>query len=111
MITYKYKLYKSKRNRGIDSLLREACFVWNHCLALQKRYYSLFGRYANANRMKTHFAKWYKMGNMHSQSVQEVIERHDRDLLAANNMLRRGIDELGDKINPQPSRAAVFVKS
>jgi putative transposase len=35
--------------------------------------------------------------------------RHDRDLLAANNILRRGIDELGDKINPQPSRAAVFV--
>ena len=31
--------------------------------------------------------------------------------LAANNILRRGIDELGDKINPQPSRAAVFVKS
>ena len=77
MITYKYKLYKSKRNRGIDALLREACFVWNHCLALQKRYYSLFGHYVNANRMKTHFAKRYKMGGMHSQSVQEVIERLD----------------------------------
>ena len=41
----------------------------------------------------------------------ECGARHDRDLLAANNILRRGIDELGDKINPQPSRAAVFVKS
>lgn len=77
MITYKYKLYKSKRNKGIDSLLKEACFVWNHCLAVQKRYYSLFGKYVNANRMKTHFAKHYKMGAMHSQSVQEVIERLD----------------------------------
>ena len=35
----------------------------------------------------------------------ECGARHDRDLLAANNIL------LGDKINPQPSRAAVFVKS
>ena len=41
----------------------------------------------------------------------ECGARHDRDLLAANNILRRGIDELGGKINPQPSRAAVFVKS
>ena len=61
MITYKYKLYKSKRNRELDALLREA--------------------------------------------------HHDRDLLAANNILRRGIDELGNKINPQPSRAAVFVRA
>ena len=77
MITYKYKLYSSKRNRRLDSLLSEACFVWNHCLALQRRYYSLFGKYVNANRMKTHFAKRYKMQRLHSQSVQEVIERLD----------------------------------
>ena len=77
MITYKYKLYKSKRNRELDALLREACFVWNHCLALQKRYYSLFHKYVSGNRMKTHFAKRYKMSGMHSQSVQEVIERLD----------------------------------
>ena len=77
MITYKYKLYKSKRNKVINTLLKEACFVWNHCLAIQKRYYSLFGKYVNANRMKTHFAKRYKMNTMHSQSVQEVIERLD----------------------------------
>ena len=37
--------------------------------------------------------------------------RHDRDLLAARNILRRGIDELGDKINPHPSRDAVFVNA
>ena len=77
MITYKYKLYKSKRNRFIDGLLSEACFVWNHCLALQKRYYSLYGKYVNSNRMKTFFAKHYKMQRLHSQSVQEVIERLD----------------------------------
>ena len=77
MITYKYKLYDSKRNKRLDDLLREACFVWNHCLALQKRYYSLFHRYVGGNRMKTHFAKHYKMNCMHSQSVQEVIERLD----------------------------------
>ena len=77
MITYKYKLYTSKRNRRLDGMLCEACFVWNHCLALQKRYYSLYGKYVNSNRMKTFFAKHYKMQRLHSQSVQEVIERLD----------------------------------
>ena len=35
----------------------------------------------------------------------------NKDLLAAKNILRRGIDELGDKINPQPSRVTVFVRA
>lgn len=37
MISYKYKLYRTKRTRHPDAMLREACFVWNHALALQKR--------------------------------------------------------------------------
>ena len=49
------KLYSSKRNRKIDAMLREACFVWNHALALQKRYYRLTGRYCSCSRMKHHF--------------------------------------------------------
>ena len=77
MITYKYKIYHSKKNRRLDGMLSEACFVWNHCLALQRRYYSLYGKYATVNRMKTFFAKHYKMQHLHSQSVQEVIERLD----------------------------------
>lgn len=43
MLTYEYKLYRSKRNRKLDAMLREACFVRNHALALQKRFYSLYG--------------------------------------------------------------------
>ena len=100
MITYKYKLYKSKRNRFIDGLLSEACFVWNHCLALQRRYYSLYGKYVNSNRMKTFFAKRYKMQRLHSQSVQEVIERLD---LA----YRRFFDKVS-KRPPKFKRAADF---
>ena len=37
--------------------------------------------------------------------------KRNMEMLAANNILRRGIDELGGKINPQPSRAAVFVRT
>ena len=38
-------------------MLRECCFVWNHALALQRRYYKLFGKYISVGKMKKHFAK------------------------------------------------------
>ncbi len=41
MITYKYRLYTTKKTRSIDAMLRECAFVWNHALSLQKRYYKL----------------------------------------------------------------------
>ena len=41
-------------------MLRECCFVWNHALALQRRYYKLFGKYISVGKMKKHFAKRIK---------------------------------------------------
>lgn len=76
-MTYTYKLYRSKRTAKLDAMLREACFVWNHALALQKRYYSLFGKYVSCGRMKGHFAKRISRHLLHSQTVQELLERLD----------------------------------
>ena len=56
MISYKYKLYKTQNTKHIDSMLAESCFVWNHALALQKKYYSLFGKYIPVNNLKKHFS-------------------------------------------------------
>ena len=77
MLTYEYKLYRSKRNRKLDAMLREACFVWNHALALQKRYYTLYGKYCSAIDMQKHFAKRISRHLLHSQSVQEILQRQD----------------------------------
>ena len=77
MMTYTYKLYRSKRLAKLDAMLREACFVWNHALALQKRYYSLFGKYVSCARMKAHFAKRIGRRLLHSQTTQEILERLD----------------------------------
>lgn len=43
MIAYKYKLYTTKQTKHLDAMLREASWVWNHALALQKRYYRMYG--------------------------------------------------------------------
>ena len=77
MMTYTYKLYRTKRTAKLDAMLREACFVWNHALALQKRYYSIYGKYVSCARMKAHFAKRISRHLLHSQSAQEILERLD----------------------------------
>ena len=77
MIAYKYKLYQTKRTKHLDAMLREASFVWNHALALQKRYYSLFGKYIPKNAMQKHYAKRIKRNLLHSQTTQEILERLD----------------------------------
>ena len=76
-MTYTYKLYRTKRTAKLDAMLREACFVWNHALALQKRYYSLYGKYVSSIKMQKHFSKRIRRKLLHSQTVQEIIQRLD----------------------------------
>lgn len=77
MIAYRFKLYRTDKTKHIDNMLREAAWVWNHCLAIQKRYYRMTGKYANNIEMQKHFAKRHKPTYLHSQSVQEIIQRMD----------------------------------
>ena len=117
MISYKYNIYHSKKTKYLDKMLRECCFVWNHALALQRRYYKLFGKYISVGKMQKHFSKRIKRNLLHSQTVQEILHRLDssynrffkklakrppkfkspekfNDVLAARNILRKGISEL-----------------
>lgn len=77
MISYKYKLYRTDKTKHLDKMLREAAFVWNHALALQKRYYRMYHKYIGSACMKAHFAKRISRNLLHSQSVQEILERLD----------------------------------
>lgn len=77
MISYKYNIYYSKKTKYLDKMLRECCFVWNHALALQRRYYRMFGKYISVNRMQKHFSKRINRNLLHSQTVQEILHRLD----------------------------------
>lgn len=77
MQAFKYKLYKTKRTKHIDDMLREAAFTWNKALAMQKRYYSLYGKYINRCHLQKWFDKRYKKRYLGSQVRQEIIERLD----------------------------------
>ncbi len=62
MISNKYKLCQSKKFTALEHMMSEAAYVWNHALALERRYYSLsktFGwdvRYIGCAKMQKHFA-------------------------------------------------------
>ena len=77
MITYEYNIYRSKNTEYINSMLKECCFVWNLSLAIQRRYYKMFGKYVSYNRMSSHFTKRYKNILLHSQTRQEILQRLD----------------------------------
>lgn len=77
MITYEYNIYRSKNTEYINSMLKECCFVWNRSLAIQRRYYKMFGKYVSYNRMSSHFTKRYKNVLIHSQTRQEILQRLD----------------------------------
>lgn len=77
MISYKYNIYRSNKTKYLDKMLRECCFVWNHALALQRRYYKLFGKYISVGKIQKHFAKRIKRNLLHSQTVQEILQRLD----------------------------------
>lgn len=88
MRIYKYKIYRSKRNKNLDRAIDLAAEIWNHCIALHKRYYSLFGKHLSANKLKMHIAKLKKQlryshwSGLGSQAVQDVVERIDRSYKA-----------------------------
>ena len=39
--TYKYKLYRSKKNKVLARRIDIAGIIYNHCIALHRRYYRL----------------------------------------------------------------------
>ena len=79
--TYKYRLYTHKRNRHLHEQINVAGVIYNHCLALQRRYYRMFGGYIGKTQLQSHIARlrrndpeWQKLG---SQAVQQIVERLD----------------------------------
>ncbi len=94
--TLKYKLYRSKRNRRLVRQIEIAASVWNHCIALHRRYYRLYGKRLNVARLQKHitklkkqhrFAFWNELG---SQAIQDVTERVDRAYRLFFNEIKAG---------------------
>ena len=82
--TYKYRLYHNRRNQHLQQRIDIAGMIWNHMIALQRRYYRMTGGYIGLSRMQRHllqlrkqarFGYWQQVG---SQAVQQVAERQQQ---------------------------------
>ena len=83
-LTYKFKLYSTcDRNRYLHHEINDFAQVYNHFIALHKRYYRRFGKHPSKARLQRHlttlkrkkrFAHWRLLP---SQALQNVIERID----------------------------------
>ncbi len=60
-LTYKYRLHKHKKNRCLHQQIDIAGVIWNHCIALHKRYYRLTGKFLNKYALMKHVAKLKKL--------------------------------------------------
>ena len=84
MRTYRFKLYNSKRNKKLHRQINVAGLVYNHCIALHKRYYKLFGKSLNMYQLQKHMTKLKKISRfgylkeIGSQAVQDITQRIDR---------------------------------
>jgi len=84
MKTYKFKLYTSKRNKYLNRQINIAAKIYNHCIALHKRYYKLFGKSLNSYAIIKHITKLKKRpkyaywNTLNAQAIQDVVERIDK---------------------------------
>lgn len=83
MKTYKFKLYKTKKQKHLHKQVDVAGLVYNHFIAIHKCYYRLFGKYPSKFNLQRHLTKlkrqqrfthWSLVG---SQALQNIIIRID----------------------------------
>ena len=84
MKTYKFKLYANHGNRELHKTIDGHAHVWNHCVALQRRYYAIYGKHISKFRLINHISKLKRLSRfahwnqLPSQAIQDVVARIDK---------------------------------
>ena len=63
--TSKYQIREHPQNMRLGNMLDDLCDVHNHFLALEKRYYRIYGKYAGRYRLQPHLTKLLKRTHKH----------------------------------------------
>lgn len=82
--TYKFKLYRAKKNRYLHQQIDIAGLIYNHCIALHRRYYRLTSKRVSQYDLMRHLTKLKKLPRyahwnlVGSQAIQDIVQRIDR---------------------------------
>lgn len=84
MKTFRFKLYRSKKTRRLDYQLLVACEVYNHTIALHRRYWRLYHKSLSKFKLQKHLAKLKKLpcyafwSDIPSHAIQDITDRIQR---------------------------------
>ncbi len=84
MKTYKFKMYSNHGNRELHKTIDGHAEVWNHCVALQRRYYAIYSKYISKFSLINHISKLKRLprfthwNQLPSQAIQDVAARIDK---------------------------------
>ena len=101
VLTYKYKLYKTQKLKHLHKIINISGIIYNHIIALHKRYYKLYGKHLNKFKLQKHITKLKKLEkykfwkNVGSQAIQNITERIDE-------AYKKFFDSLKKKIRTSP---------
>lgn len=82
--TFKFKLYKNKKNKYLIQQIELAGKLYNHCIALHKKYYKLYKKHLNVYKLQKHITKlkqsnkFKDLRDLNSQTIQDVAQRIDK---------------------------------
>ena len=80
--TYKYKLYNRDTTKHLDRIIDLSSWIYNHCIALHRRYYRLYKKQLNKYQLQKHLTKLKKLheewNEVPSQAIQDITDRIDR---------------------------------
>ena len=80
--TYRYKLYNRDALQYLDSILVIAGHIYNHCIALHRKYYALYHKSLHKYALSKHLTKLKKRytewNEVPSQAIQDITDRIDR---------------------------------
>ncbi|MEZ4734947.1 MAG: RNA-guided endonuclease TnpB family protein [Caldilineaceae bacterium] len=95
--TYKFKLYRQKKNKLLHQQIDIAGLIYNHCIALHRRYYALTGKSLNKFVLMKHITKIKKLDKyihwnmVGSQAIQDIVDRIDRAYTLFFSNLKRKV--------------------
>lgn len=95
--TYKFKLYRSQKNKHLNRRIDIAGQIWNHALAIHRRYYKLTGKSLSKYELMKHLTKLKRLPKyshwnlLDAQAAQEVIERIDHSYKLFFRNLKAGV--------------------
>ena len=99
MKTYKFKLYNNHGNQDLHKTIEGHAWVWNHCVALQRRYYAIYGKYINRFRLIHHISKLKRLPRFaHWKLAHRLTDEYDEIRLEDLNL--KGMQSLwGRKVS------------